>query len=118
MELKDALQENTEYAITYRGLKLFFTLRNPSSAEDLEFRRRSGKLKAKNGRLESSDEALNAPLWLLDKIKTKIEYSNGTPQRLDLSPEDYEKIPVRTKLAVISKHLADLEGEEAEVQKN
>lgn len=118
MELKDALTDESEYAINYRGLKLFFTLRNPNSAEDLEFRRRSGKLKAKNGRLESSDEALNAPLWLLEKIKTKIEYSNGTPERLALSPEDYEKIPVRTKLAVISKHLADLEGEEAEVQKN
>ena len=118
MDLKDALQEEIEYAVNYRGLKLFFTLRNPNSAEDLEFRRRSGKLKAKNGRLESSDEALNAPLWLLDKIKTKIEYSNGTSQRSDLSPEDYEKIPVRTKLAIIAKHLQDLEGEEAEVQKN
>jgi hypothetical protein len=116
VDLKDALQEEIEYAINYRGLKLFFTLRNPNSAEDLEFRRRSGKLKAKNGRLESSDEALNAPLWLLDKLKTKVEYSNGTPQRLDLSPEDYEKIPVRTKLSVIAKHLADLEGEEAELQ--
>jgi len=118
VDLKDALQEEIEYAINYRGLKLFFTLRNPNSAEDLEFRRRSGKLKAKNGKLESSDEALNAPLWLLDKVKVKVEYSNGTPQRADMSPEDYEKVPIRTKLAVIAKHLADLEGEEAEVQKN
>ena len=116
MDLKDALQEETEYAINYRGVKLFFTLRNPNSAEDLEFRRRSGKLKAKNGKLESSDEALNAPLWLLEKIKTKIEYSNGTPERSEMSPEDYEKIPARTKLSVIAKHLNDLEGEEAEVQ--
>ena len=80
--------------------------------------RRSGKLKAKNGKLESSDEALNAPLWLLEKVKTKIEYSNGTPDRSPVTNEDYEKIPARTKLAIISKHLADLEGEEAEVQKN
>lgn len=116
MDLKDALQEEIEYAINYRGVKLFFTLRNPNSAEDLEFRRRSGKLKAKNGKLESSDEALNAPLWLLDKIKSKIEYSNGTSQRAEVSPDEYDKIPVRTKLAVISKHLADLEGEEAETQ--
>jgi hypothetical protein len=116
VDLKDALQEETEYAVNYRGVKLFFTLRNPNSAEDLEFRRRSGKLKAKNGKLESSDEALNAPLWLLDKVKTKVEYSNGTPERAEVSTEDYEKIPARTKLAIISKHLADLEGEEAEIQ--
>ena len=118
MDLKDALQEETEYAVNYRGVKFFFTLRNPNSAEDLEFRRRSGKVKAKNGKIESSDEALNAPLWLLDKIKVKVEYSNGTPERIFMTPEDYEKIPIRTRLAVIAKHLADLEGEEAEVQKN
>ncbi len=113
---KEALDDEVTYAINYRGRKLYFTLRNPDSAEDLEFRRRSGKLKAKNGRLESSDEALNAPLWLLEKIKMRVEVSNGTPERSPFPPEEYKKLPDRTKLSVIAKHLADLEGEEVELQ--
>lgn len=116
MDLKDAISGQTEYAINYRGLTLYFVLRNPTSAEDLEYRRRSAKVQVKNKRIESTDDALNAPLWLLDKIKTKVEYSNGSAERLPVSDDIYSEIPARTKLAVISRHLNDIEGEEAETQ--
>jgi len=118
MDLKEALSTDTEYAIKFRGLTLYFTLRNPTPSEDLEFRRRSGKVTAKNGRVESSDAALEAPLWLLDKVKTKAEYSNGTAERFPIADDLYREIPSRTKLTVIARHLQDIEGEEAEVIKN
>ena len=118
MDIREALSDSIEYAIKYRGITLYFTLRNPTSAQDLEFRRRSGQLRLKNGKMDSSDNALNAPLWLLDQVKAKVEYSNGTAERFEVPADLYNEIPARTKLAVISKHLADLEGEETEIQKN
>jgi hypothetical protein len=118
MDLKEALSSAQEYAIRFKGLTLYFTLRNPTNKEDLEFRRRSGQIKAKSGKVESSDAALDAPIWLLDQIKTKVEYSNGTPERFEVAADLYEQIPNRTKLLVISRHLAELEGEEAEIRKN
>jgi hypothetical protein len=118
MDLREALTGDTEYAVKYRMLTLYFTLRNPTNREDLEYRRRSGKVQIKNKNIETSDAALEAPLWLLDQVKTKLEYSNGTAERFPVPDDLYREIPARTKLAVISKHLADLEGEEAEIQKN
>jgi len=118
MDLREALTGDTEYAITFRGIQLYFTLRNPSNAEDLEFRRRSAKVQLKNKRIESGEDALNAPLWLFEKIKTKCEYSNGTAERAPVPADLYNEIPARTKLAVISRHLAEIEGEETETLKN
>ena len=118
MDIREAFSSLAEYGIKYRDFKLYFTLRNPTSAQDLEFRRRSGQLRVKNGKMDSSDNALNAPLWLLDQIKAKVEYSNGTDERFPVPQDLYDEIPARTKLAIISRHLAELEGEEAEVQKN
>jgi len=117
-DLKETLTADTEYAIKFRGLTLYFTLRNPTPSEDLEFRRRSGRVSAKNGKVESSDMALDAPLWLLDRVKTKAEYSNGTAERFPITDDLYRDIPSRTKLTIIAKHLQDIEGEEAEVIKN
>lgn len=118
MNLQEALNDQPEYAVKYKDLTLYFTLRNPTNSEDLEYRRRSAKVQLKGKKLESGDDALNAPLWLLDKIKTKVEYSNGSAERLPVSEEDYRAMPARTKLAIISRHLAELEGEEAEISKN
>lgn len=117
-DLKEALTGETEYALKFRGLMLYFTLRNPTNSEDLEYRRRVGKVSAKNGKLESTDVALEAPLWLLEKVKTKVEYSNGTAERFAVPDDLYRDIPNRTKLVIINKHLSDIEGEEAELIKN
>ena len=114
MDLKEALSGETEYAIKFRGLVLYFTLRDPSNAEDLEYRRRSARQSLKNKQFESSDLALEAPLWLLEKVKTKVEYSNGSAERTPVADDLYKQIPARTKLVVITKHLAELEGEEVE----
>lgn len=114
MDLKEALSGETEYAIKFRGFVLYFTLRDPTNAEDLEYRRRSGKISVKHKNIETSDQALDAPLWLLEQIKTKVQYSNGSAERFDVAADLYKQIPARTKFAVISKHLADLEGEEFE----
>jgi hypothetical protein len=86
--------------------------------EDLEYRRKSTKSSFKNGKVESSDVALDAPLWLLEQVCTKVECQNGGPDREILSKDDIQKIPTRTKLRVIGQHLAELEGEEAEQVKN
>lgn len=125
MDLRQALTEEMEYAVNFRGFILYFTLRNPTNQEDIGYRRRSGKVSIKNKNIETSDTALDAPLWLLEQIKTKVEYSNGKidPATGEVArepvPDDlYREIPARTKQAVISRHLADLEGEEAEQQKN
>jgi hypothetical protein len=110
-----ALTEEQVYEIKVKDLTLFFTLRNPSSKEDLEYRRRSTKVSARNGKIESSDVALEAPLWLMDQICSKVECMNGGPEREQLSKEQINQmIPTRTKLRVITQHLAQLEGEEAE----
>jgi hypothetical protein len=108
------LTEEQVYEIKVKDLTLFFTLRNPSSKEDLEYRRRSTKVSARNGKIESSDVALDAPLWLMEQICTKVECQNGGPEREILSKDDIQKIPTRTRLRVITQHLAELEGEEAE----
>ncbi len=112
------LTEEQEYAIKIKGMTLFFTLRDPTAREDLEYRRRSSRVSAKNGKGESSDAALEAPLWLLEQVCTKVECQNGGPEREALSKEDIAKIPVRTRMRVIVQHLNELEGEEAERIKN
>lgn len=111
MDLKEALSGETEYEIAFRGLTLYFTLRDPTHQENLEFMRRSGKVQVKNKNIETSDTALNAPLWLLEQIKNKVEYSNGSAERFAVPDDLYKQIPDRTKQAVIAKHLADMEGD-------
>jgi hypothetical protein len=114
-----ALTDDTECAIKLRDLTLIFTLRNPTSRDDLEYRRRSAKVSVKNGKIESSDVALDAPLWLLEQICTKVECHNGTPEdRREMSKEEIAKIPSLTRRRVITQYLLELEGEEAEQVKN
>ncbi len=109
------LTEDTEYAYKIKDLTLIFTLRNPTSREDLEYRRRSAKVSVKNGKLESSDVAIDAPLWLMDQICTKVECQNGKPEdRREMNKEEIAKIPSWTRRRVITQHLVELEGEEAD----
>ena len=124
MDLREALNNRPEIVVQFNGLTLYFTLRNPTNEEDLEFRRRSAKVQLKGRKLESGDDALNAPIWLLDKIKEKVEYSNGQRNdagdivRTDVSREDYRDLPQRLKLGVISRYLSEIEGEETDALKN
>ena len=118
MSLRDALAGDKEYALRFDDYKVYFTLRRPTSLENLEFRRRSSKVAMKNKAIESSDLALNASLWLFEKVKVKAEYSNGSDERKALEADDYQAIDDTVKLYVINQHLSAITGEEIEAEKN
>src|SRR5512143_1355784 len=104
MDLTTLLEGNVTYEVKFSGLSLFFTLRKPTNQEDLEYRRRSAKVAVKKGSVEPSDLALDAPLWLFNKVCTSAEYENGAGTRQALSDEEKSKVSNATKLQVIRRH--------------
>ena len=119
-ELKELLSAHRYYSLKDpdKELHYHFELREATNLEHLEFRQRSAKVKVRNGKIESSVEASNAPLWLLDKIKVKVECSNGTSERVEVPDDMFLDINERVRMQVINRYLLATEGEEAEVQKN
>jgi hypothetical protein len=64
-ESQDPLLEFTQYRRTVKGVPMIFTVRDPSSKEDLEYRRRTQKMNYRNGKVEASDTSLDAHEWLI-----------------------------------------------------
>ncbi len=120
MDLKELLNAHRYYAVKDddKEITFYFELRDATSTENLEYRRRLSKVAFKNGKLESSADALNAALWLLDKIKVKVEYSNGTAERAEVPDDLFHEIPEMTRFWAINRYLKATEGEEVEIQKN
>lgn len=107
--------KTVDYDVRLPDYRLFFKLRRPTNQEDQEYRRKAAKIAVKNGKWESSDIALNAPLWLFDKLCVSYEIENGEGSRESLPEEWREKlIPNSTRLVVIRRHLDALEGEQTE----
>lgn len=116
MNLDDLFSKEQIVKAKYNGVDTFHHLRQPTSEEDLEFRRKSANVKVKNREIQTSDAALQAPLHLYDKICQRVIVENGAgPQEV---PDFKSKIPNDLKLAVINAYQARVEIEQQETQGN
>jgi hypothetical protein len=119
-ESQDPLLEFTQYRRTVKGVPMIFTVRDPSSKEDLEYRRRTQKMNYRNGKVEASDTSLDAHEWLFKQICMKVERQNGSPDSFVEIPKDEipRKVPHRAQQTIAMLHMLELEGTETEQIKN
>jgi len=119
MDFKHQLTDTQIYPRTIKGVQMWFTLRDPRPEEDLEYRRRSAKVSVRNGKIDTSDTAHNAALWLFDQICVQVTAQNGGPEPTTLSKEEVkEVVPLRARMSITVQHLNELEGVESEQIKN
>lgn len=117
MDLKELFGGEYVIKVTFRGCLTVHHLRQATAEEDLEYRRRSAKMNFKGRRLETSDSALEAPIWLYNKLITKVFIQNGTPE-LEEVPFDLLKDQNQLKLQVINAMLGDISRDEDAELKN
>lgn len=99
-----------------KGIETRHYLRQPTPKEDLDFRRKCANVKVKNREIQTSDQALQAPIDLYDAICQRVIVENGDgPQEV---PEFKNKIPPDLKLAVISAYQRRIEIDESETLGN
>jgi hypothetical protein len=112
MDVNEVFSKQQTVKTKYNGVDVFHHLRQPTNQEDLEFRRQSANVKVKNGRIQTSDAALDAPIQLYDKICQKVEMVNGAgPQEV----ADFKNlIPRDLKLAVIAAYQNRVEIDDQE----
>ena len=120
MDLKQLFGELAVIPIEYgESHKFFFYFRNPTSDEDLEFRRRTSRMQMRGGKLEPSEGSLQAPLWYFEKICTRIAVQNGTGALAeDVSEEDKKLIPASMKMKALNKFQERIQESEEEILKN
>lgn len=107
MDLNDLFSKEQIVKTKYNGVDVLHYLRQPTSKEDLEFRRKSANVKVKNREIQTSDAALQAPLELYDAICQRVVVQNGAgPEDV---PDFKAKIPNDLKLAVINAYQARVE---------
>lgn len=92
-------------------------LRQPTSAEDLDYRRQLANVRVKNREIQTSDHALGAPIKLYDKICVKVTAQNGGDP-VDVPDQYRSRITRDMKLMVINEWQARLEVEREELTKN
>jgi hypothetical protein len=100
MDLKELFSRKDHIKAEYKGVLTIHHLRDPSPEEDLLYRRKCAGIRVSNGRAESTDTALNAPIWLYDTITDRVLVENGDGQE-DL-PDFKTVIPNDLKLAIIA----------------
>lgn len=109
----DLSETKTEIRVEYKNIKTIHFLREPSTDEWLDYRRRTSRFQFKRGRAEATEEATRAPMWLYNKICERVEgfSMNGTGLMELMDWKD--KIPVQVKEAVMNAYLSQVEpGEE------
>lgn len=116
MDLNELFSKEECVKTKYKGVDVFHYLRQPSSQESLEFRRKSANVKVRNKEIQTSDAALQAPVELYDKICTRVVVENGA------GPQDVADfralIPTDVKLAVILAWQNRVEIEQQDAQGN
>lgn len=118
MDLKELFGGNTTIRVKYKGHTTHHEFRTPTNDQDLEYRRRSAKVNVKGKHIETSDSALNAPLWLYSQIIDRVLVENGNGHPEEVPAEVVKDIPNRVKLEAIGAFLSDVEREENETIPN
>lgn len=118
MDLQELFGGTTTVKVKFKGHTTHHVFADPTNEQDLEYRRRSAKVNMKRGRVETSEEALNAPLWLYSKLIQNVQVENGDGIAHDVPKEQWNKIPARVKMEAIAGFLSDVEREEAEALKD
>lgn len=118
MDLKELFNADTIVKIRFRDAVIENHLRTPTNEEDFEYRRRVAKFNFRQRHVETSDAALQAPLWLYDKICERVVVQNGTGEAQELNAEEKKQIPARIKLEVINVFLQEVERDEGDILKN
>jgi hypothetical protein len=80
MDLKELFSRKDQIKAEYKGVLTIHHLRDPSPEEDLLYRKKCGSVRVGRGRAESTDTALNAPLWFYDQICERVVVENGDDQ--------------------------------------
>jgi hypothetical protein len=109
MDLNDLFSKEQAIKAKYCGVDTVHYLRQPTSREDLEFRRKSANVKIRNREVQTSDAALQAPIELYDLICQRVVVENGAgPEEV---PDFKARIPNDLKLAVIAAYQNRIEIE-------
>jgi hypothetical protein len=94
LTLRELLDAEYRVPFDIEGHTLTFHFRNANADEEKEYIRRTSLRRVKeNGVVESTDAALNAPLWLFNKLCTRITLKNGTGEAVEVSKEETVGIP-------------------------
>lgn len=105
MDIKSLFDVETAIAYEVENHTITFYFRNPTSEEEIEFRRRTTKQRITDrGQLESSDAALKAPMYLYTRCLKKITLQNGVGNIEEVSAEDQKHIPENLKLEAWATH--------------
>jgi hypothetical protein len=116
MNLKDLYDVETKVEFIKEGHNLAFYFRTATTEEELEFRRRTSMQRIKeNGVLESTPTALKAPLWLFEKLLTKITLQNGNGEPIEQPKEDIKYIKEKDKLEAIAQARLPMQKKDNEI---
>lgn len=72
-DLDDLFSGETKITLTVKNRTVRLTFREKDTATDVDHQRRLSKIKNRNGKVEPSDESLQADLWLFDSLCTGVE---------------------------------------------
>lgn len=115
INLDKLFDPKTEIRFNFRGHTMIYTLRHPTNDEWLEYNRRSSNFSVRRRKLLATEESAGARLWLLGKIREKVEIENGAEGIL---MTDWSVIPPNVDDQAILAYLGQVELEEVEEGKN
>jgi len=100
MNIKDLFDVEGAVPLEVENHTVTFYFRNANTTEELEFRRRTSRQRINsNGSIESSDSALQAPMYLFKVQCTRITLANGDGgAAVDVPKEEWSAIPDQHKL--------------------
>jgi len=100
MNIRELFDVEVAVPLEVENHTVTFYFRNAKTEEELEFRRRTSRQRINgNGSIESSDSALQAPMYLFKAQCTRITLANGdgSPAQ-DVPKEEWSAIPDQHKL--------------------
>jgi len=119
MDFNELFNTTTVVKVRWGTYVTYHHLRTPTNEQDLEYRRRSAKINIKGRSVETTDQALNAPLFLYEAVLEKVLVENGNGEPAAEMPADVRaRLPNRVKLEAINALLSDVERVESEETKN
>jgi len=119
MDFNELFSGNTVVSVRWGAYITHHHLRTPTNDQDLAYRRQSAKVNIKGRHVETTDQALNAPLSLYEAVIEKVMIENGNGQPAEEMPAEFRsRLPNRVKLEAINALLLDVERVESEATKN
>lgn len=116
LSIKDLFGGETPVAFEVKGQTVTFYFRNATTDEETEFRRKLGtqKYNSDTGKLEGSEAAVRAPIWLFNKLIQRITNQNGTGEIQDVPRDEYPLIPENIKGEALNAFRNSVKRAEAE----